>query len=153
MNTADYSGKAAAIVDDIIRRSDGDLGPEDRDPFRVIVRIAFEVQEFLATKSSDVDALDWTQDTVLSGCDSIHLARSAWSLLRLAGALDEDGKSRPSKTNVQPYTFPADLNDIRERLDDALRSVQDDSLSWTERVRAVSQAARLQLVFLGATLS
>ena len=51
------------------------------------------------------------------------------------------------------YTFPADLNDIRERLDEALRSVQDDSLSWTERVRAVSQTARLQLVFLGATLS
>ena len=148
MNTADYSGKAAAIVDDIIGRSDGDLGPEDRDPFRVIVRIAFEVQEFLATKSSDVDALDWTQDTILSGCDSIHLARSAWSLLRLAGAF---GRGRQNR--CPSYTFPADLNDIRERLDEALRSVQDDSLSWTERVRAVSQTARLQLVFLGATLS
>ena len=144
MSTTDYSVVAATIVDDIIGRSDGDLGPEDRDPLRVIIRIAFEVQEFLATKPDDVDALAWTQDTVLSGCDSIHLARSTWSLLRRAdsfvGAAPELG------------TFPADLNDVRRRLDVALQSVQDATLPWTERVLAVNRVARIQLMFLGATL-
>jgi hypothetical protein len=142
MRTADYSVRAAAIVDDLIGRSDGDLGPEDRDSLRAIIRIAFEVQEFLATKPNDADALDWTQDTVLSGCDSIHLARGTWSFVRRL-----EGSVQPI-----PKTFPADLNDLALRLDEALRSVQDESLPWSERILAVKLAARLQLVFLGATL-
>jgi hypothetical protein len=60
MTSIDFSIKAVAIVDDIIGQSDGDLGPEDRDPLRVVIRIAFDVQGFLDSKPHDADALDWT---------------------------------------------------------------------------------------------
>jgi hypothetical protein len=144
MITTDHSAKAAAIVDDIIGRSGGDLGPEDRDPLRVIIRIAFEVQQFLASKVNDADALDWTQDTIFSGCDSMFLARNVWHVLGRAGAF---GASAPG-----PHIFPVDLDDVRQQLDEALRSVQADSLPWAERILAVNHLARLQLVFLAATL-
>jgi hypothetical protein len=144
MGTTDYSAKAAAIVDDIIGRSDSDLGPEDRDPLRVVMRIAFEVQEFLHSRPEDADALDWTQDTVFSGCDSIFLARNIWHRLGCAGAFAAPAAGATS--------FPPDLNNLRQQLDEALRSVQADSLPWTARILAVNHLARLQLVFLGATL-
>jgi hypothetical protein len=144
MRTTDYSVAAAAIMDDIIVLSDGGLGPEDRDPLRTIIRIAFELQDFLCTKPNDADALEWTRDTVFSGCDSIHLACSTWSVVRRTGAL--------TATAPEPYTFPTDLSDLARRLSEALRSVQDGSASWAERILAVNRAACLHLFFLGATL-
>ena len=144
MSTTNYSAIAAAIVDDIIARSASDLGPEDHDPLRVVVRVGFEVQEFLASKRNDADALDWTQDTIFSGCDSIHLSRGTWRILGRAVAFVVPAPGS--------NTFPADLNDLRRQLDEALRSVQDNSLRWPERMLALNRVARLQLVCLGATL-
>jgi hypothetical protein len=144
VSTTDHSVRAAAIVDDLIARSDGDLGPEDRDSLRVIIGIAFEVQDFLASSRDNAEARDWTQDTVFSGCDSIFLARSSWHILGRAGAFAEPVPGAD--------TFPSDMNDLAGRLDDALRLLQDESLAWPARVLAVNRIARLQLVFLGATL-
>jgi hypothetical protein len=144
MRTTDYSVEAAAIIDDIIGRSDGDLGPEDRDPLRTAIRIAFELQEFLTSHPDDADVLDWTQDTILSGCDSIHLARSTWQSLGLAGAFVSPAPG--------PHSFPTDLNDLGQQLDEALHSLQDVTSPWPERIHAVNRIARLQLLFLGATL-
>jgi hypothetical protein len=144
MRGNDYSVQAAAIIDDVIGRSDGDLGPEDRDPLRTTIRIAFELQEFLASKPNDADALDWTQDTVFSGCDSIHLARNTWRLLGRVGAFVAPAPGS--------NTHPTDLNDLRQQLDEALHSLQDVTSPWPERIHAVNRVARLQLLFLGATL-
>ena len=145
MKTTDHSAKAAAIIDDVMGRSDGDLGPEDRDPLLTTIRIAFEVQDFLASEVDDADALDWTQDTIFSGCDSIHLARGTWQFLGRAGAF---GAPAPQEAN----TFPSDLNDLRQRLDEALRSVQDGTVPWPDRLLAIKRVARLELLLLGATL-
>ncbi len=144
MRTTDYSVQAAAIIDDIIGRTGGELGPEDRGPLRTAIRIAFEVQEFLASEPYDADVLDWTQDTILSGCDSIHLARSTWQSLGLAGAFVSPAPG--------PNTFPTDLKDLRQQLDEALHSLQDDASPWPERIHAINRIARLQLLLLGATL-
>jgi len=144
VSATDYSVRAAAIVDDLIARSDGDLGPEDRDPLRGIIRIAFKVQDFLASSRDIAEARDWIQDTVFSGCDSIFLARNSWHILGRAGVFAEPVP--------EADTFPSDVSDLAGRLDDALRLLQEESLAWPARILAVNRMARLQLVLLGATL-
>jgi hypothetical protein len=136
MTHADHTNRAANIAGELIESSGGELGPEDRDCLRTIVRIAFEVQECLARDPDDPEARDWNQDTVLSGCDMVHLARRTWSRLG------------PSPGD----TFPDDLRDLHRRLDEALSALQEQGLPFQRRVLALNQLARLQLIFLGATL-
>jgi len=144
MKTTDFSLRAATIADDLIARSEAVLGREDRDSLRTVIRIAFEVQALLAVPMVDERALEWTQETVCSGCESVLLARNVW---RLLGQFD--GLSLPGPG---PDGFPANLHVLREQLDEALYTVSDASMPLGRRLRAVNRAARLQIVFLGATL-
>ena len=144
MATKDYSPRAAAIADELIARSDGVLGPKDRDPVRVVLRIAFEVNDFLGGDRNQAESREWNQDTVFSGCDSIQRARSVW---RELGCFD--GLSLPGPG---ADTFPGDLAEVHKQLDDALRLIQNESVPLGARLRAVNRIARLQIIFLGATL-
>jgi hypothetical protein len=152
MSRRDHSAKAASIVDDLIARADGIVPLELRDPLRTVIRIAFEVLELLDSTVLELleapttkqNALDWTHETICAGCESVLLARDAW---RLLGQLD--GMSFPGPGE---HTLPTDVRDLHIQLETALRTLQDDSLPITARLRAVNRAARLQLVFLGSTL-
>jgi hypothetical protein len=144
MTAPDFSIRAATIADDMIRRSEDVLGPEDRDPLRTVIRIAFEVQALLASPNIDEKAREWTQETVCAGCESVLLARNVWRLLGQFEGLALPGPGAD--------TFPTNSKALSEQLDDALRSVEDESLPLGVRLRAVNRAARLQVVFLGATL-
>ncbi len=144
MNVPDFSVRAATVADDLIGRSEDVLGPEDRDPLRTVIRIAFEVQALLASPNIDEKAREWTQETVCAGCESFVLARNVWRLLGQFEGLSLPGPGAD--------TFPANLKALSEQLDEALRTIEDESLPLGGRLRAVNRAARLQVVFLGATL-
>jgi hypothetical protein len=144
MRQADYSPRAATITDELIRLSEGSLAPEDRDPVRTVIRIAFEMQALLTSKPDDLKAREWTQETVCAGCESSLRARDAW---RELGQFD--GLSLPG---AGLDTFPMDMSDLREQLNIALRAVEDGAAPLGARLRAVNRCARLQLLFLGATL-
>jgi hypothetical protein len=144
MNVPDFSLRAATVADGLIGQSDDVLGPEDRDPLRTVIRIAFEVQSLLASPSIDETAREWTQETVCAGCESVLLARNVW---RLVGQFEGVALPGPGAD-----TFPANVKALSEQLDEALRTVEDESLPLGVRLRAVNRAARLQVVFLGATL-
>jgi hypothetical protein len=144
MSLPDYSGRAATITDDLIGRSEESLGPEDRDSLRTVIRIAFEVHALLESPNADEKAREWTQETVCSGCDSIVLARNVW---RLLGQFEDLSLPGPG-----PDTFPGNLQMLSEQLGEALGAVENESLPLGRRLRAVNRVARLQLVFLGATL-
>ena len=77
MSKTDYSLRAAA-ADNLIRRTVNLVGAPHRDSIRTLLRIAFEVQAFLHSQQDGKEDLEWVQDAVFSGCDSLHLARSAW---------------------------------------------------------------------------
>jgi hypothetical protein len=139
----DYSLQAAAIADDLIGRSDDVLGPEDRDSLRTIIRIAFEVQAFLASPRA-AEAREWTQETVCAGCESALLVRNAWRVLGQFDGLSLPGPGADS--------FPTDLQALGDQLDETLRLVSDDAIPLGTRLRALNRATRLQIVFLGATL-
>ncbi len=141
---ADYSQRAATLADDLIGRSQDVLGPEERDPLRTVLRIAFKVQASLAPPKGAAKTREWTQETVCAGCEFALLARNAW---RAADQLDGLSSALPGEDS-----FPANLHVLREQLDEALRMVSDESMPLGARLRAVNRAARLQIVFLGATL-
>jgi hypothetical protein len=140
----DHSLRAAMLADELIGRGEDVLGPEDRDPLRTVIRIAFEVQELLASPSADEKAREWTQETVCSGCESVLLVRNVW---RILGQFD--GLSLPGPG---ADTFPANLQVLSTQLDEVLCTVVDESKPLGVRLRALNRAARLQLLFLGATL-
>jgi hypothetical protein len=140
----EYHTRAARIADDLIDLSDKEIGPPDRESLRTILRIAFELQLFLASMPGSEEEMEWTQDTVFSGCDSIHLACVTWRRLHRVQELSLPGAG--------PDTFPLDLTDLRRQLDDALQTAQDKSQPLFTRLRAINRTARLQLLFLGATL-
>lgn len=140
----DYSQRAATVADDLISHTQDVLGPEDRDPLRTVIRIAFEVRASLAPSAGAEETREWTQETVCAGWEFALLARNVW---RAADQPDGLSSALPGEDS-----FPADLNGLRERLDEALRTLEDESLPLGVRLRAVNRAARLQVVFLGATL-
>jgi hypothetical protein len=140
----DFSLRAATVADRLIGLSEDVLGPEDRDPLRTVIRIAFEVQALLASSNVDEAAREWTQETVCAGCESALLARNVWRLLGQFEGLALPGPGAD--------TFPANSKALSELLDEALRAIEDESRPLGVRLRAVNRAARLQVLFLGATL-
>ena len=109
-----------------------------------MIRIALEVQALLASPNLEGKDRKWTQETVCAGCESVLLARNAWRLLGQFEGLSVPGPGADS--------FPTNLKALSEQLDEALRAVEEESLPLGVRLRAVNRAARLQVVFLGATL-
>lgn len=141
---SDHSQRAATITDDLIERSQDVLGPEDRDPLRTVLQIAFEVQASLSPRTGAEKTREWTQETVCAGCEFALLARIAW---RAADQVDGLSSALPEED-----CFPANLHVLREQLDEALRTVSGESMPLGARLRAVNRVARLQILFLGATL-
>lgn len=133
-------------------RGDDALQAEVRDALRTVIRIGFEVLELLDSTVLELleatttkqNALDWVHETVCAGCESILLARDSWRLLGQFENMSSPGAGAP--------TLPKDVRDLHVQLETALRTVQDDSLPITARLRAVNRVARLQLVFFGSTL-
>lgn len=132
-----HGNRASALALQVIDASGGILGPEDRESLRAVLRISFEVQDFLLAKEADAEALDWMQGTILSGVDSIGLLR-----MPLRG--NESSASAP--------IWIKSFDELRTRFFDALRAIDDPSLSIESRIDALQVVCRLQLVLLGATL-
>jgi hypothetical protein len=144
MDTPDFTVQAAEIASDLIARSDEILGLQDYDALRTVLRIGFDVGALLASDANDDRAREWAQDTVCAGCEFALLSRNVWQLL---GQFDELPTPGPG-----PDTFPEDLHDLARQLDAVLKKVQDQAAPLSARLRAVNRIARLQLIFLGATL-
>jgi hypothetical protein len=173
--------RAAEIADEVIPSSDGAGGPKELESLRTVLRIAFEVEAFLASKTKDQETWRWMQDTVFSGLESIDNVRPLWAtisfiqddelakdfpgdpavvrgdLAKMWQAVQDGALSIPTPPYLRdkgpgPDTFPADLDDVHRRLADGLRSVQDRSLPIATRIGAVQLIARLQVLLLGATL-
>jgi hypothetical protein len=172
--------RAAAIAGDLIAGSGGAGGPQEQDALRALLRIGFELEAFLGS-AGDRDALEWMHDTLFSGLESINVLRPVWRTVsflndpELAGAFPIDPsvvredlakawravQQKEGAVSIPGYlrdsgpgpdTFPIDRADVHRQLVAALHAVEDRALPIEARFEAVHIIARLQLLFLGATL-